>query len=168
MLHKQRGSLIINLGIALALILFLLSMSLPSISFMRRFLLHTELEKLYNIFYYLQQRAIATNQDHLLHFDIQNNRFYTDILSEQLPSGLRFDFLPGAHGPPSSPTKPITSPITFKKNRVVFYADGTITAGTIYLVDHDHNSMYALTSPISQISFVRIYHYSKGSWALLK
>lgn len=167
MLKKQHGSLLINLGITLAIILLLVTLSAPHLSVMRRFLLRAEIEKIYALFHYLQQRALTTHQDQTLVFDIPNS-YCVNNQQEKLSNGIRFGFLPGVAGPPSKPSKQISSPITFKNNRAVFYADGTIAAGTVYLIDHEHKQLYALTSPISQISYLRTYHYQKNSWIPLQ
>jgi type II secretory pathway pseudopilin PulG len=168
MFHFRRGSLLINLGIVLAIVLLLVSLSIPSISAVRRFLVRTEVEKLYSIFYYLKQRAITLDEDQVLLFDIQHNALSSTSIKQQLVPGVEIGFLKGSYGPPSQPSKLIRSGITFKDNKVIFYADGTVSAGTLYLVDRDHKYMYALTSPISQISFIRMYCYNNGSWILLK
>ena len=158
-----RGSLLVNLSIAFALILVIVTLSVPRISFMRRFLLRTEIEKLHSFFHFMQQKALSSNQDCIVTFN-QEKQSYTDgNHQEVLPSGISFGFLPDAFGPPSKPNKQIVKAITFKNNQAVFYADGTIAAGTVYLVDKEHQQMYALTSPISQISFLRMYRYQKGS-----
>ena len=166
-LRNTRGSLLVNLGIAFVLILFIVTISVPRITFMRRFLLRTEIEKLHAMFHYLQERALVINEDQMLMFDIEHQCYFIGDRKEQLPQGIIFGFLPNTAGPPSKPIKPITHAVTFKNNKATFYADGTIAAGTVYLTDLDRTSMYALTSPISQISFLRTYRYYKGSWVPL-
>jgi hypothetical protein len=91
----------------------------------------------------------------------------------KLPDAVRFGFIPGVSGPPSSPGKPITNPITFKdfgqgKYKVILFVDGKIQPGTVYFVDKNRNFMMALTCPISQVSFIRKYNYDKGKWVCLK
>ena len=91
----------------------------------------------------------------------------------KLPEVIKFGFLLGAKGPPSSPSTPINSGITFKKvednvYKALFYADGKIQAGTVYLIDKDQQFMMALTCPISQVSCIRKYRCDSGKWICLK
>lgn len=161
---KHHGSLLINLGIALAVILILVTLSVSHSTIMRRFLVCAEIEKLHAFFHYLQQRALTTQQDQILTFDIPNNAYSAHNFHEKLTNGVQFGVLLGAAGPPSKPNKQISTPVSFKNNQAIFYADGTIAAGTVYIVDQGKRYMYALTSPISQISYLRIYRYQNSSW----
>ena len=56
--------------------------------------------------------------------------------------------------------------ISFENNHIIFYADGTIQAGTVYLVDVNKKLLYALTSGVGHISFLRKYRYD-GSWHVI-
>ena len=76
----------------------------------------------------------------------------------------RLGFLPGAKGPPCAPTEVIKQPITFKGNKIIFNPDGIISAGSIYVVDATGRSMYALTSGVTPVSYLRMYRYDNGTW----
>ena len=83
-----------------------------------------------------------------------------------------FDFKQGVFGPPSTPIKPIKNRITFKKNKqgeffVEFYSNGKVDSGTTYFVDKNHKNMFALTCPISQVSYIRKYQYLKNKWVII-
>ena len=43
------------------------------------------------------------------------------------------------------------------------YPDGIIQSGTVYVIDSSKKCMYALSSPISQVSYLRKYSYN-GKW----
>lgn len=95
--------------------------------------------------------------------DETGNRYHCDGVWYNLPATIRFGFLPESKGPPSTPTRPIRSAITFPGKKVSCFPDGTIQAGTVYLVDDKKSSMYALTSGVSAVSFLRKYRYD-GTW----
>lgn len=111
----------------------------------------------------LQQCALARNQQQEMLFDEDSNRYKVDGVWHNLPSTIRFGFLPEVKGPPSSPTTPIRSAVTFPSKKVTCFPDGTIQAGTVYLVDDRGQNMYAVTSGVSAVSFLRKYRYD-GAW----
>jgi hypothetical protein len=161
--HRSGFSLI-NLLIVCSALGILISLAVNHTSFMNRSILRVELEKMYALFFYLQHLAIARNQQEVLTFDMATNSYCSDHHTERLPPGFKFGFLPHAFGPPSKPIKEITTSITFVDNKAFFYPDGTFSAGTIYMVDTDHMTMYALTSAVSPVSFIRKYRYVQSSW----
>ncbi len=160
----RTGFSLINLLIVCSLVVVLTTLSISHISFMRRYTLRLELEKMYALFFYLQHVAVARNQQQTLVFDTAKNTYRADQRQEHLPSGIKFGFLPHTSGPPSKPKKQITSPITFVDNTAEFYPDGTFSAGTIYMVDDERKAFYALTSAVSPVCFIRKYRYAQGSW----
>lgn len=202
-LHRKRVAFsIIELMLVLCIMVLLFSISIPKMSFVNRFLVENEVDKMFTAFSFLQQRAIASNQEQEIIFDpAQNSYFYDlgggsygsiprlssglprtvgyDLKTEpkfvtcKLPDAVKFGFLQGANGPPSSPGKPILSPITFKDIgsgmfKITFYTDGKVQPGTVYFIDKNKNFMMALTCPISQVSFIRKYKYNQGKWVCLK
>jgi hypothetical protein len=125
-----------------------------------------EIEKLAIICRYLQQAAMMSNAPKTLSFDIKKCCYSYGGTSEPLSNSVEFGTLAGAMGPPSNPTRQIQAPITFENERIVFYPDGIIQPGTVYLISKDKQVMYALSSPVSQFSYMRIYKYD-GSWKCL-
>lgn len=84
-----------------------------------------------------------------------------------------FGFLENAKGPPAEPKKLIKISVTFpkvedvtKNYTVVFWVDGKISPGTIYLRSKKKNYMTAITCPISQVSLIRKYYYNDNRWIL--
>lgn len=160
----QKGFFLINLAIACSLLVIIVSLSVSQTSFFRRFLIRSEIEKMYTLFFYLNQRALVSNKEQTLHFDATKNSYQSGKKTEKLAVSLRFGILPDAFGPPSQPTKLLTQAITFVDNTVHFYPDGTISSGSIYITDNDHALLYALTISVGHISYLRKYRYSNGSW----
>ncbi len=152
--------------VTLALVCILATLTLANISFLNRSLIRSEIDKLYTACMYLQRRAQVTNTIQKLSFDCENNTYTVGNQEHQLPSGLMFGSMPGAKGPPSAPRVLIKKPSTFGRSMIEFYPDGIIKSGTIYLVDAKKQVMYALSSAVSQVSFLRKYQYD-GRWKLL-
>jgi hypothetical protein len=83
-----------------------------------------------------------------------------------LPPVVRFGILPHVKGPPSSPMHALTIPITFSAQKIIFYPDGIISPGIIYLIDRNRQDIYAFSSGIAHASFLRKYRYD-GKWHLI-
>lgn len=164
---KNYGFLLIELIVVMSLILLISTLAIPSVWFLKRQAVCSEIEKLHLAFSYMQQLSQVNGTDSYLNFDIKNNCYSFDNHLTKLSQGVEFGFINGAKGPPSSPSKIINSPITFTNNKVTFYANGQIQPGTAYLVDSKRQFMYALSVPISQISFIRKYSYNHNSWNLI-
>ncbi|MGE0206388.1 MAG: Tfp pilus assembly protein FimT/FimU [Candidatus Babeliales bacterium] len=168
MRSQEQGSLLLNIALVLSILLVLMSIAIPRLPFMQRMVLRLELEKMHSFFHYMQQRALALHEDLTITFDPIHNRYYADTYKESLAPGVQFGVLLGSSGPPSKPSGQILSPITFKNNKAVFYKDGTIAAGTVYITDHSKHYLYALSSPVSQISYLRMYSYARNRWIPLQ
>lgn len=160
-----KGFSLIELLVVLALVLLITTLTMPSLWFLKRQAVACEAEKLHMVFCYMQQSAIACNKNLLLKF--RTNSYSYEQYEERLPVGVEFGFKSNIKGPPSWPTHPISSPITFVNNQTTFFANGKIQPGTAYLIDSGKNYLYAVTVPISQVSFIRKYRYSSGKWELI-
>jgi len=116
---------------------------------------------------HLQRTAMVTHKNQTLIFDTVRNTYTYNGHEERLCSYARFDTIKNLKGPPSAPTTAITKPITFINNKITFTPNGILQPGTIYLADSKKHCQYALTIPVSQISFLRRYRYDT-SWHYLK
>lgn len=163
---SSNGFLIFQVGIVLALMVLIITLSLSQTSVLRRHIVHAHAQKMSILFRYLQQKACAMQKEQTLIFDERSVRYYTDTAEYFLPQGVRFGFSYNAYGPPSSPKQIISKAITFKNNTVTFSPDGSITPGTIYMTDAQKKMTYALTVPISSISLLRLYRL-ESSWVCL-
>lgn len=159
-LHKQHGYALFQLGILLTLLLIICTLSLPRFSFLQHRLVRTEIEKMMLMFRYLHRTALTRNQDQHLQLFPQESWYEGAGHREILPGGVQFAVLPGVYGPPSHPHQALSTPSTYKDNRITFYAHGIIQAGTVYLTDKNKQVMYALSSAISPIAHIRAYRYN--------
>lgn len=115
---------------------------------------------------YAQQHARTSNREVVVEIDQEKQTFKSDTFTHTFPSNMRFGTLPGIQGPPSAPLKQISKPITFEQNRVIFYPDGTIQSGTLYLVDTATQTQYALTIPVGHVRYIKLYQFTK-QWIAL-
>lgn len=160
------GFSLIEMMITVALFALLAGLVIAQSSYMNRALVATEIDRLYATCMYAQQCALVSNQEQSITFDKQTNSYSYQQTTHQLPHQLHFGCVPGAMGPPSTPTKPITSAITFINDCITVYPHGIIGSGTIYLTDASNQSMYALSCAVSTVSHLRVYRYD-GAWHLL-
>jgi type II secretory pathway pseudopilin PulG len=172
--NKNKNSFsLIELLVVVALVVLVVTFTVPRTTFVVRFLVQAEINKLYSIFSYLQQRAMVSNQVQELSFDIARHayRFKTVqgvLTTQSLPGSVRFGVLDHVKGPPSNPTKPLEKAVTFPLRQgvstVSFLTNGKITPGAVYLVDRGARYLGALTCPISQVSYIRKYAYDGQQW----
>jgi len=163
---KKSGFTLVELMITLALCVLIISLTVVNVSFLHRGLVRSEVDKLFSACMFLQQCALTTGQEHELFFDTKNNSYTFAGKNVFLRSPVAFGVVPGAKGPPSSPTRIIKNPTTFKGNKILFSPTGAISSGTVYLTDGEQKSLYALSNGIAHISHLRKYSYT-SKWNLL-
>ena len=172
--YLKKAFSIIELFVVIAAIAILFAVTVPRFSFVNRFVLQNEVDKLFTVFSFLQQKAIATNQEQEIIFNLTDNSYLHNLkdgkeaVCYKLPEVVKFGFLEGVKGPPSSPTKLIKNVVTFKGNKVIFFNDGKIQPGTVYLIDKDEKNMMSVTCPVSQVSCIRKYKHEGKKWICLK
>lgn len=154
-----RGFSFIGLLIGISIVGILLSLTLAQVSFLDQLLVRTELNQLYATCCYAQQVA----QMRQAHCDIvcnrEKNSYACDNHVRQLPRSVVFGVKQGVLGPPCGGHTLVTDPITFKDACIRSSANGTLSAGTVYLVDTGKRYQYALSSAITQVSYIRCYRY---------
>lgn len=167
---------LIEIFVVVSLILILATTTISRFSFFNSFVIKNEVDKLFNTFSFLQQKAISSNLEQTLSFDLDENSycycFNNKKVVHKLSNLVKFGFLEGVCGPPSDPKKAIKQPITFKKDQqnkyiVSVFPDGKIEAGAVYFVDKDYKFMMALTCSISQLSYIRKYKYILNKWVAI-
>jgi prepilin-type N-terminal cleavage/methylation domain-containing protein len=163
---RCHGFSLIELMITITLCVLIVTITVVNVSFLHRGTVRSEVEKLYSACMYLQQRALCSGQECILEFDEIHERYRFDGKVEQFDAAVHFGVPPGVKGPPSEPRNLVTSPITFAGTRIIFYPDGVISSGTVYLTDTKRSTVYALSSAVAQISHLRKYSYT-DSWKLL-
>lgn len=157
-----QGFMLFELIVCLAIVVIIIGLAAGNLSFLNRHLVATETEKLYAACLYMQRLAMVTGHEQQLLFDQKTQSYVYGATQQKLPAGVTFGFIPGIKGPPSSPFAPIRSAITFPDSKISFYPNGLIQAGTVYLSDQNTTCMYALSCPVSQVSYVRRYRYADG------
>lgn len=156
---------LIELLVVIALIMMTIGLTLQQFSSCSRSV-RTELELLYQTSLYMQRRALVMRQKQILYLDIEHNAYSFENREHRLPSGVKFGILP-AKGPPASPSKPLEKSSTFKNNQIVFYPEGVIEPGSVYLIDENKSQLYALTVAVAPYSYLRTYCYA-DTWRLLQ
>jgi prepilin-type N-terminal cleavage/methylation domain-containing protein len=162
-MRVYNGFSLIELTIVIALCAIIMGLGVACGSFMYRGVIKQEAEKLALICRYLQHAAMMSNELKVLAFDLKKRCYTYDGCSVTLSKQVDFGVLGGVKGPPADPSHEILEPISFKDGKIVFYPDGIIQPGAVYLIGKNEQIMYALSCPVSQISYIRIYKYD-GSW----
>lgn len=132
-----------------------------------KLLAKSELHALCSFFNYMQQKAIALQKDLSVLFEPEKQKYTAENTTYDLPAGINFFVFPGLQGPPATPTHIITQPITYKQNTIIFYKNGVVSAGTMYLFDTNYKIQYAITNAVHSISYFRLYQYDAGKWNII-
>jgi len=157
-----RGFLLIELVVILALmslsvILLQGAFSTPSAGYVR-----TSLDRLYATCLMAQKRAMMTGVPQKIILELNRGAYRYGAENIVLPKGVEFGFFSGVQGPPATPNKILTTACTFAQNTIICSPEGSLSSGTIYLVDSKKTVLYALSSGVGSVSFVRKYRYAKG------
>lgn len=159
----RQGFTLIECMVVVALCATLLALTATNFSFMRAWLVRSDLDTLAAVCRYAQQCALVTHAQQVITFDLEhhcyqfNNRIYC------LAPGVCFGIIPHAKGPPAHPSHTLTKPITFGQQQITCSEQGIINAGTIYLTDINNKVLYALSCAVSHTSYLRKYVY-KNTW----
>ena len=114
---------------------------------------------------YMQRKAMIEGATCAVLFNLKEQSYIADV-THRLGAGVRFGASAGAKGPPSRPEHTIGDACTWPGGMCIFYPDGTISAGAIYLIDRRGIYAYALTCDVSETSHIRRYFYD-GKWRIL-
>ncbi len=174
---NRNGFSLLELVITLSIFVTILFFTIPRFSFVSSFIINNEVDRLYSTFYFLQQKAIAINEEQKLYLDLSRNGYYyfgknNNKCFHKFHNSVKFGILAGALGPPSKPRKKIKKVITFKKVdknifRVSFLSDGIISPGNLYLVSNDKKHLMGIGCPVSPFSFIKKYRYQNKVWVSL-
>jgi len=143
------------------------TLTVVNVSFLDKGVVKSELDLLHTTCMYLQQSALESGEVQILQFDLETNSYSFEKQIKQLKLPVQFGIAGTALGPPSNPYNKIKDPITFQKKQIMFYPEGIISSGTVYLTDRDKKSLYALSNGIAHISHLRKYRYT-GKWELIR
>jgi Tfp pilus assembly protein FimT len=145
--------------VVVAIIAVLATLTTIHSSFLNRVLVRAEIDKLYTTCQHARYLAMATNKPQIIYFDKLQNSYSFGDRTENLTQGVQFGFIAGSKGPPAHPHVPLYKSITFQNDKIIFYPDGILSSGTIYLIDTYAHAMYALSNAVSQVSYMRMYRY---------
>ncbi|MBS1986432.1 type II secretion system protein [Candidatus Dependentiae bacterium] len=159
MAKSVAGFTLITVLVSISIVVCLLSLALANISFLDRLLVRTELNLLHATCCYAQQMAQINHEPCEIVCDLEKNSYRCDNHRRVLPQSVIFGVKQGVYGPPGNPHTRITKPITFQDSRMRASVEGTLNAGTVYLVDTGKRYQYALSSAITQVPYVRCYRY---------
>lgn len=162
----MQGFTLIELMIGMSLMLLLVCISAVNFRFLEKTFVLSEVQVLCAACYALQQQAIATNTIQELTIDIANHSYSCNGHEHALASGICFDVALQAYGPPSAPHKLLEQPSTFKDHKILFYPEGMMSAGMLCLTNSSRSLLYAISSSVAHVSFLRRYYYD-GKWHLI-
>jgi prepilin-type N-terminal cleavage/methylation domain-containing protein len=165
-MKSNKGFSLIEMMVVLCVVAILISLATINMRFLNRAAIMTNIDVMYNACYCLQKTAMATNTTQELTIDALQHSFACADIKHQFPAMMQFGILPNVKGPPSAPLSFLSAAITFVDRKILFYPDGTISAGIIYITDVDKSMIYALSCGVSSVSVLRKYRYD-GKWHLI-
>jgi prepilin-type N-terminal cleavage/methylation domain-containing protein len=163
-MHKS-GFTLFELLMVIAIISGLSLISLHFLSLSGTVPLRVEVERLRTHLLYLQKKAQLERKPQHLVFDVERRGYKTVQEWHAFSPGLSIAIKKELLGPPSHPDKPLIQAVTFFNKTVTCYADGTISAGAVYLTDS--RAFYALTCDASELTCIRCYESDGKNWKLL-
>ena len=131
----SRAYSLVEVCIVLLIISVLVMVSVPSFYAFHEQLALAELHKLYTFIQVCSYRAMATNTNQKICFNIKDNSYQCAGYNEQLSPDVAFGAGIDVCGPPSHPHKPIAKPISLPNCSLILYPDGTMQSGSIYLTN---------------------------------
>lgn len=160
-----KGFSLIEILVVLVLLGLMVCLGSYSLGYLHRNRVRQEIDLLAATCFYMRSLAIAHHREYELDFDELRQSYTYENQVYHLPHTVRFGLLPGMKGPPSAPATVVQHAITFPGKKIIFYPDGIISSGTVYLTDESRRYAYALSNGIAQFSFLRTYAY-ETSWQL--
>jgi len=167
---KKESFTLIELLIVVALLLFILSITISRLSFVSHWKLSQEIQRLQATMQYLHQKSIIENKEYVLEFVPEKNEYSYQtnlrLLMHKLDKDVKFGFIDEVKGPPAKPSKKIRKSVTFPSNTIHFYPQGTISSGAVYVVTHNKNAMKAITSSVNDVVSIKSYVYRNKKWSI--
>lgn len=164
---RAPGFSLISFLVSLTVVTVLFTLTFSSVSFLDRLLVRSELAIVHATCYYARSVAAATNKPCDIVITPATNTYTCDGRVRKLPQSVVFGAGTEVYGPPWQPKNQITNPVTFAQSRIRCTPQGSMTSGTLYIVDANKRYQYALSASVSPISYLRSYRYDNGKWCLL-
>lgn len=169
---RNKGFTVIEVIISITILTLIFTLIAANVKFLNRFILRSEVDKLFSVFNYLKQRAFSTGKEQKLRFDIKNGCYEYDSHVCILPKRYaEFGYHVQASGTPSKPNLKISKAVTFDGDTVVFYPDSVVDSGTVYMTDGERNFLYAISSGVGNVGYIRKYVYNfadNAKWVLIE
>lgn len=158
------GFSLVEVSIVFALLGCIMLLSMHFFTLSDRIIVRLEMDALYTLFTNLARRAVLAQQPQKIEFDMQHHQYR--ILPEdqtvELSQHVRFAVPEGLQ------RSGYNKPITFLGDTVVFYTDGKVKPGAVYMSDIVGKCSYGITCGVAQISYIRRYVYDgKHGWILM-
>jgi Tfp pilus assembly protein FimT len=158
----RRGFLLAELMVTIAVLCLMIVLLKGAGSFTTTGFVRASLDQLCATCLMAQKRAMMTGvqQEVVLEIDRGSYRYGTERIV--LPKGVMFGWLAAVQGPPATPQALLTTASTFARNTIACSPEGTISSGAVYMTDAKKTVLYALSSGVGSVSFLRKYRYAKG------
>lgn len=161
MQYRQTGFVMYELMLAITLLVFIVSLQVPLVTFWQETTAWFETMRLAQAIRSTSMYAVATGINQMITIDTDLNTYQGPLDGHKLTENIHFQAPTEALGPPSSPYSPITKPITFINNQIHLFSSGIISGGSIYLKHKSAQTGYAICNGINLISRLRIYHFNQ-------
>jgi len=159
------GYLLFELLVVLVLIAIVALATMGTGSWQSHQLLRYEVDTLYYAIIAASQRALCRGTLERLSFPTRTS-WRSAATEHTLAESVTFGTIPQLKGPPSHPVTTVTDPISFVGHGIICYPNGQVQPGTVYFTDEQQH-VYAITCPVSSISYMRRYRYVDGRWERL-
>jgi Tfp pilus assembly protein FimT len=168
----KRSFSLVEILVSLSILLIITVITIPRFFNFDDYHLRNELDHLFVVASYLQQRAIACCFVQKIMFNVNENSYIFEIDKKHkthvLHKNLQFGFLHSALGSPGEAKNSILQAISFNNRSEIpimrFFSDGKATQGTVYIANKKKNIMGAFTSSVSPVSCLRKYMYKNDRW----
>jgi Tfp pilus assembly protein FimT len=167
-IKNRSGFSLIEFIIAFALMALLILLAIPHMGFLQRRFVKADAEELLSTMLYMQREAMVSNTKKKLNFLVLKNQYHYNSITRSLSQGVMFGIINGVAGPPSKQEKSPKAAVTYENQEIVFWPDGKMSPGSVYLTNTERDVMYAVTTPISHISYIRMYCYFRGNWEQIR
>ena len=158
----QSGFMLFELMLVISLIIICSTICFISYNAVKGASFATDIAVLSMLLRTAATRATCLKKEQKIAIDELNAALVYDGTRYALQDGYNFGVLPDIYGPPSSPQKLVTQAVTFVDKKIVAHPDGTLQSGTLYITDSQQQ--YALTTPVSAFSYIRVYRYRDNAW----
>ncbi len=158
----QSGFMLFELMLVVALVLICSTIGFMSYTRFKGTSIATDVSILNLLLRSAATRAVCLKKEQKIIIDQPGSALVYDGTRYALQDGYSFGVMPDTYGPPSAPQKIVTHAVTFVDKKISAYPDGTLQSGTLYITDG--NRQYALTTPVSAFSYIRVYQYNSSIW----